>query len=254
MIRSDWAQHGTAMAKNGMAIREWLGGDRVMIAVPYAAKYAEPRNLEREAADYILPADVERVVVSYADLSRQLAGDKVLPLPVLALHPFDAKDCDRLRTMVDEDRLARVCVLVWSAQHQSLMWLKGQQGLDLYTREIEEAPDPAVLEATKMMVSELYNGIGHGRGKDVTVQLLRAFTESGDPLDHDRWLGAFYRSGGDFASGEDLTKFIREMKEGVRHRIRTTLRPNIVEILRDRSDRSAVLGSSASISPQPDVR
>ena len=112
--------------------------------------------------------------------------------------------------------------------------MNSQGAENIFTGTASDVPDMTMVEAAKMMVSELYKGIGHGRGKDVTVQLLRSFTDAGYPLDEQKWLGAFYRAGGDFGSADDLTKFIREIKKGVRHRISPVLRPNIVEILRER--------------------
>jgi hypothetical protein len=48
------------------------------------------------------------------------------------------------------------------------------------------------------MINEQYNGLSSGRGKDVVVQLLRAFSNSGYPLDEGAWLRAFFAAGGTF--------------------------------------------------------
>ena len=78
-----------------------------------------------------------------------------------------------------------------------------------------------------------YNGLSSGRGKDSVICLLRAFTNSGYPLDETDWMRAYFAAGGNFRHCETVVKFVREMKNGVRHRVQSRYRGDIVDFLRE---------------------
>ena len=89
------------------------------------------------------------------------------------------------------------------------------------------------------MVNEEYNGLSSGHGKDAVVQLVRAFTAAGYPLDVDSWLRAYFAAGGTFRHGESVAKLLTEMKKGVQHRVKPRYVSEIVEVLRDRTSARA---------------
>jgi hypothetical protein len=63
---------------------------------------------------------------------------------------------------------------------------------------------------------------------------LRAFSADRYPLDTDTWLRAYFAAGGAFRHAEAVASFVREMREGTRHRVTQRLSPEIVNILRNR--------------------
>lgn len=84
-------------------------------------------------------------------------------------------------------------------------------------------------------VDEQYNGLASGNGKAAVVQLLRAFTSAGYPLDADTWLRAYFAAGGTFRHATTVAKLITEMKAGTQHRIRPRYRTDILSVLRERA-------------------
>jgi hypothetical protein len=113
-------------------------------------------------------------------------------------------------------------------------WLDGLSARNLNTGAGPEVPDPVQLEAARCMVDEQYNGLSTGNGKAAVVQLIRAFTDGGYPLDRETWLKAFLTAGGKFRHAESISKLIMEMKKGTQHRVPQRYRPEILSILRDR--------------------
>lgn len=62
-------------------------------------------------------------------------------------------------------------------------------GSNLLTGQVAAAPpDPLMVEAGRMMVHAEYNRLSTGNGKAAVVQLIRAFSEEGYPLDLISWL------------------------------------------------------------------
>lgn len=119
--------------------------------------------------------------------------------------------------------------------------------MNLASNQVATAPDPVLIEAARLMQHEQYNSLATGRGKDVTIQLLRTCTAAGYPLEKGLWLAAFYSVGGDFDEAEHIAKFIKEMKAGVRHRVKPALRPEILEVLRERVKNSSSESYSKSV-------
>ena len=232
MVREDWAQHGTAMVPSSSLIRDWLGDGPPLFAVTEVKKFNDKnRNADLEAAEYIALAGTKLHVVNIADLARLTEHESASDVAVVALHPYEQRDCETLRRVIGSASLGRVFVLIWSPQDIIRTWLDAHSAVDLHTGESLPAPDPLQVAAAEMMVSEEYNGLSSGRGKDVVVQLMRAFASSGYPLD-ESWLRAFFAAGGSFRHAESVAKFISEMKSGVKHRVKPTFRTDILDVLR----------------------
>lgn len=234
MVREDWAQHGTAMREQSAVIRSWIGEPPYFFAVKDAGKFQKDRPADLETARYIAPEAADHRVFSIGELGDLAGQDKVLDHAIVILHPYDQEDLDALRGAVSHDRIAKVFVMIWSPREVVRIWLDGLSAINLHTGETMPAPDPVMVEAGKSMVDEEYNGLFSGYGKDAVVQLVRAFTAAGYPLDVDAWLRAYFVAGGSFRQGESVQKLLTQMKQGVKHRVADRYRENIVDILRDR--------------------
>lgn len=240
MVREDWAQHGTAMVPQSAVIREWIGEPPYLFAVTDVKKFnRDDRSADVEAAEFIAPDAATRKALNISELGSLIRQDKVLDHAVVILHPYEQRELDALRSAVKHDRLGKVFVMVWSPRDVVRMWLDGLGAINLHTGEALPTPDPVMVEAGKSMVDEEYNGLSTGHGKDAVVQLVRAFTAAGYPLDVDAWLRAYFAAGGTFRHGESVQKLVGEMKKGVKHRVKDRYRTNIVDILRDRASAKA---------------
>lgn len=232
MVREDWGQHGTAMVPSSARIRDWLGAAPLIFAVTELRKFNDKnRNADLEAAEYIAPKGTKLRVVNIADLTRLTDHESASAVAVVALHPYEQGDLETLRKVIGSASFGRVFVLIWSPRDVIRTWLDAHGAVDLHTGESLPAPDQLQVAAAELMVNEEYNGLSSGRGKDVVIQLLRAFTTSGYPLD-ESWLRAFFAAGGSFRHAESVKKFISEMKSGINHRVRPAFRTDILDILR----------------------
>jgi hypothetical protein len=236
MVREDWAQHGTSMVPQSGMIREWLGDAPYLFAVKDVRDFApvSRRDADFEMAQFIAPDASTRKVVSISEVARLPRKKQVIDNAIVVLHPYEQRDLDTLAEAVKADSLAKVFVMIWSPRDVVRTWLDGLGALDLHTREALPTPDPVMVEAGKSLVQEEYNGLGSGSGKDAVVQLTRAFTAAGYPLEVDAWLRAYFAAGGTFHHAEEIAKLVGEMKKGVQHRVKNRYRDNIVEILRER--------------------
>jgi hypothetical protein len=235
MVREDWAQQGTAMVSSSARIREWLGDAPMVFAVTDKRKFNGARSADLESAEYIVGGRARRDVVDIAHLTRLADDDRLVNVAaVVVLHPFDQRDCEALSEMIGSEAASRVFVMIWSPRDIIRAWLDGHGAVDLHTGVSLPAPDPLQVAAAKLMVDEQYNGLSSGRGKDAVVQLLRAFTGSGYPLDGDAWLRAFFAAGGAFRHADSVVKFVKEMKAGTKHRVTPRFRDEILDILRER--------------------
>ena len=233
MVREDWAQHGTAMKSSSARIREWLGREPDVFAVTDVNKFNERgRDADLEFARYLSPGvDIPRAcnLAELRDLRRDCQAGR---LAVVAIHPYGQRDCDALRDVVESGALDRVVVMIWSPRDVVRAWLDGMGALDLHAGAARPACDPLLVRAAAMMVNEEYNGLSSGLGKASVVNLLRAFTRAGYPLDENLWLRAYFAAGGSFRHAESISKFVREMRSGVKHRTQERYRDDIVAILR----------------------
>lgn len=92
-----------------------------------------------------------------------------------------------------------------------------------------------------MMIDHEYNGPSSGRGKDAVVQLVRACSSEGFPLDVAAWLRAYFAAGGTFHHSESIEELVKEMKAGTKHRVQPRFREDVFELIRERAqERSAV--------------
>lgn len=235
MVREDWAQRGTAMKSNSVRIREWLGREPDVFAVTEVNKFNErDRNADLGFARYLSPkVDTSRAcnLAGLSALGRD--GHAARLAVVVAVHPYGQRDCDALRHVVESGSLDRLFVMIWSPRDVVRAWLDASGAINLQVGTAGPACDPLLIRAATMMVDEEYNGLSSGRGKDAVVNLLRALAEAGYPLDETLWLRAYFAAGGAFRHAESISKFVREMKSGVRHRTQERYRGDIVGMLRD---------------------
>ena len=220
-------------------IREWIGEAPYLFAVADVKKFQTERAPDLETAEFIAPDASTRKVFSIAELGSLARQDKVLDHAIVILHPYEMQDLDALAEAVKHDSLGKVFVMIWSPCDVVHTWLDGLGALNLHTGRPLPTPDPVMVEAGRSMVSEEYNGLGSGHGKDSVVQLVRAFTTAGYPLDVDAWLRAYFAAGGTFRHGESVSKLVGEMKKGVQHRVKTRYVSDIIEVLRDRASAKA---------------
>ncbi|WP_188744588.1 hypothetical protein [Agromyces bauzanensis] len=235
MVREDWGQNGTAMEPQSAVIRDWLGAPPYVFATGDAKKYQSSNSADREFVDFIAPAVADRRVVNFSDLRQLRNGAKSLSQALVILHPYKEQDCELLREIVDAGTVVRMFVIVWSPRDMVRTWLDGIGATNLHTDAAQAGPDAVQLDAAKCWASEQYNGLSSGNGKDAVVQLLRVFTAAGYPLDADTWLRAFFAAGGEFDEAEKVAKLIKEMQQGVKHRIKERYRPEILSVLRERA-------------------
>ncbi len=235
MVREDWAQHGTAMVPQSAVIRDWIGQAPYLFAVPDVKKFnREGRSADLETADFIAPDPASRKVFNTTELAGLARQDKVLDHAILVLHPHDERDLEALASAVEHESLNRAFVMIWSPRDVVRTWLDGRGAVNLHTDKALDAPEPLLIAAAESMVDEEYNGLSSDNGKDAVVQLVRAFTAEGYPLDVDVWLRAYFAAGGTFRHAESIAKLIGEMKKGTKHRVKDRYVHNIVEVLRDR--------------------
>lgn len=234
MVREDWAQEGTAMVPQSAVIRDWLGEAPFLFGVKSAAKFRTDRPADLETVEFIAPDPMSRRVFSIGELVTLNYENQALNHGIAVVHPYEERDLDALALAVANDRVAKVFVMIWSPTDIVHVWLDGLGAVDLHAGHAAPSPDPVMTEAAKSMVMEEHNGLSSGYGKDTVVQLVRAFTAAGYPLDIEAWLRAYFAAGGTFRSGESLKKLLKEMKSGVKHRVKDRFRPNIVEILQER--------------------
>lgn len=234
MVREDWAQHGTTMVAQSATIRDWIGEEPYLFAVTDVKKFNhDGRDADIETAQFIAPNSSTRKAVNIIELDRLPRDQQVIDRAVVILHPYDVRDLDALASAIKHESLRKVFVMIWSPGDMAQLWLDGLGAINLHTGQALAAPDPVMVEAGRSMVSEEYNGLSSGNGKDAVVQLVRAFTAAGYALDVDAWLRAYFAAGGAFRHGEEVAKLIGEMKKGTKHRVTPRYRDNIVEILRN---------------------
>lgn len=234
MVREDWAQHGTAMVPQSARIRDWLGDLPLLLVTSDLKKYRDEHSADREFVRYLLGDAPSPKIVTFPDFDQLRRPGDAVSACVVALHPYGEQDCEALREVVVAGRLARVFVIVWAPTDVVRAMLDGLGAVNLQTSEAVPGPDHVQFEAAKSMVAEQYNGLASGNGKDAVVQLVRAFTAEGYPLDVDSWLRAFFGAGGEFDEALKVKKLIEEMQKGVRHRVKPRYRRDIVKVLRER--------------------
>ncbi|MDR6623484.1 hypothetical protein [Sinomonas atrocyanea] len=235
MIREDWGQHGKGMVPQSAVIRKWLGEPPYLFVTCDLKKFQGPNSADRELVGYIAGTAVGQTVGSLLDLQQVLASGDRIEKAMVVMHPYEQRDCDLLRELVEKDLVAQLFVMVWSPADLVRSWLDGMTAKDLHTQAMPGASDPILLEAAKCIVHEQYNGLSTGNGKAAIVQLVRAFAAQGYSVEPGPWLRAFFAAGGEFRHAEALRKLVKEIQRGTKHRVKDRFRPNIFEILASRS-------------------
>lgn len=233
MVRADWGQRGTGMTTQSAIIRAWLGGPPFTFAVSDERRFGDAdHDADAEAAGYIDSREMTHVVINIRQLPA-LSRDDGAPSSVVVLHPFEERDLEAIRKTTTANSVSKLFVLVWSGSDSVRTWLDGVRAIDLHTSKVVGVDDPLLLAAAKMIKREDYNGLSSGRGKDAVVQLVRAFAAEGYPVAPQLWLRAYFAVGGDFRHASALQKLVQEMQSGIKHRVKSRYRDNIVAILRD---------------------
>lgn len=235
MTLDSWAQEGTSMVPQSAVIRDWLGEPPYVFAAKDPKRLQEPNNADMEFVYHVALRNGDRRIVGISELRKLAQQNERFNGTLTVLHPHEHDDCELLRELVDGDRVARIFVIVWSPSNMVRIWLDGMGARDLSSGSAHEAPDAAQLEAARCMVNEQYNGLSTGNGKAAVVQLIRAFTAGGYPLDKGTWLRAFFAAGGEFRHAESISKLISEMQKGTKHRVQQRYRPEILSILLERA-------------------
>lgn len=236
MVREDWAQRGTAMQRQSALILDWLGPEPYVVATGDLRQYRSPASAHREFIEYLTQGSNRQIVVEFSSLKELREAGSKLDRPLVAVHPHEVRDCEVLRAIAQADSVGKLFAIVWHGDDMVRRWLDGFQAVNLDPDATTgSAPDEVQIEAGRCWVDEQYNGLGHGNGKSAVVQLLRAFTLDGYPLDADTWLRAFFAAGGSFGAAAQVEKLIQEMQSGVRHRIKDRYVTDIVEVLRERA-------------------
>lgn len=231
MTRDDWAQHGTAMTAQSAAIREWLGVKPYVFFTPNMKSFAGSNSADREFVEFVAPDSGTRHVFDLSELVRMKRGDP-MHHAVTVIHPFEDRDCELIRDVIEAGTIERIFVIVWAPSDRVKVMLDAFGATDLHSGETAPAPSALHVEAARLIVDEQYNGLTSGKGKDAVIQLLREFRAEGDPLNERTWLYALYSVGASFSSGETVAKFLKEMKAGTNHRVKQRFVPGIVDLLR----------------------
>lgn len=235
MTREAWAQEATAMVPQSVVIREWLGEPPYVFAATDPQRLQKPGSADMEFVNYVALDKGAQRIVGMAELRKLAQDSRQFNGTLTVLHPYEQDDCELLRELVENDRVARLFVVVWSPLDMVRIWLEGVGARNLDAAAVPEAIDPVQLEAAKCMVDEQYNGLSTGNGKAAVVQLIRAFTDGGYPLEKEPWLRAFFAAGGEFRHAESISKLISEMKKGTKHRVQQRYRPEILSLLQERA-------------------
>ncbi|MEJ1179587.1 MULTISPECIES: hypothetical protein [unclassified Pseudarthrobacter] len=234
MTREAWAQEATAMVPQSAVIREWLGEPPYVFAASDPKRLHKPDSADMEFVSYVAVEKGSQRIVGIAELRKLAQESSRFNGTLTVLHPYEQDDCELLRELVDSNTIERLFVVVWSPMDTVRIWLEGRGARNLDTGSCPEAPDLVQLEAARCMVDEQYNGLSTGNGKAAAVQLIRAFTEGGYPLEREPWLRAFFAAGGEFRHAESISKLISEMRKGTRHRVQQRYRSEILSILQER--------------------
>lgn len=235
MTREAWAKEATAMVPQSAVIREWLGEPPYIFAASDPMKLQEPNSADMEFVNYVAVEKGSQRIVGIAELRKLGQESRRFNGTLTVLHPYEQDDCELLRELIDNDRVDRLFVVVWSPMDMVRIWLEGRGARNLDTGLVPEAPNLVQLEAARCMVDEQYNGLSTGNGKAAVVQLIRALTDGGYPLEKEPWLRAFFAAGGEFRHAESISKLISEMRKGTKHRVQQRYRPEILSILQERA-------------------
>jgi hypothetical protein len=233
MTYLDWAQHGTAMDRQSALIREWLGTPPYVFAVADTSKL-RGKPADMQTIDFLSPTPSHSTIVNITDLARQNTSGAASSGRVVVMHPDDERELDATRRLAENGEYERIFVMIWTGQDHIRPWLDGQNAINLGTGEVPHPLDPALTEAGRWIVDVEYNGLSSGRGKDTVVHLVRDFAADGVPTDPALWLRTYFAAGGSFRHAPSLEKLVREIRDGVRHRVTQRFQGNLVQHIRNR--------------------
>lgn len=235
MIHEDWARRGKGMFANGQLVRTWNSGTNPIYVAERTDDLYESGHIDGVVGNSICAGEGIDPVFEYRELGRKIVRENFSGLSFVALNPQSCESGEVLRSLAKNGTPTRIYVHVWARNSLVHDWLVGLGAKNLLVNETVCPADPLRIEACMMMVNEEYNGLRHGRGKDVVLTLLHAFAKEGDQLDAAEWAPTFFAAGGSFKGAETVKKFVEEVRAGKRHRYaKDYLRPNIVNILRER--------------------
>lgn len=234
MLREDWAQLGTEMQRSSDAIRAWIGASSPVWVVGEPDKFDDHlHSADRETAVYIDGSKSPSPVVGFDRIADIVSRPEAPRLALVALHPFEDRDCEALRAMFHDGRVGKIYVQIWARSDMVRHWLEGVGARDLHNRGSTPAPDPLQVAACELMVNQEYNGLSSGIGKATVIQLLRSFAVEGHHPDADEWLRAYFAAGGSFRHAETVKRFVQEVRSGRQHRVANRFKSAIVSILRE---------------------
>ncbi|GIG34740.1 hypothetical protein [Cellulomonas pakistanensis] len=234
--RWQWA-HRFQMEANSRPARSWLSERHHAVVVPDRGRLASDQDNDRVAMDFISASNTRIQVLEYSEL-RHLAPPP--DLPFVFVHPYSDDEQQATRDFLTDHRTVPALVMVWREQDLIRLWLESRAATNLLASESTASADPVALRAARTMVSEEYNGLASGRGKDTVIHALRALRDAGYSLDPDFWARAILAADGSFESARTVAQFAREITAGRRHRVaKERFRPNIVSIWRDMVEQEA---------------
>lgn len=228
MNRWQWAE-GFDMEANSRAAHDWLGDRAHWVVVRDRASQHHPRDADFGVVDLISPPGERRDVLEFSELGRVANGAAAITDPVLFVHPSDDEEADTIRRLV-AGGLDATFVMTWSKIDLVRLWLEARSAVNLLASEQIVLPDPLAMKAAEAMVSEEYNGLSSGRGKDTVIQCLRSLEAEGYSLSPSDWGRAVLGAGGSFKSARTVMRFTKEMAEGHMHRTKPRFRPEIVSL------------------------
>jgi hypothetical protein len=222
------------MREQSAVIREWLGPEPYLFAVVDTNQLTtRGRTGDVETVEYLSSSPATRHIANIVDLPKRGMTEGNKQTAVLVIHPYNERELDATRRLFETGTCDRIFVMVWTERDRIRPWLDGQNAINLGAQEAKSPLDPALVEAGRRIVDVEYNGLSSGRGKDTVVHLVRAFAAEGVPATPDRWLRAYFAAGGSFRHASSLERFVREVRDGVQHRVTQRAQANLVQSIRD---------------------
>ncbi len=230
--RREWAA-GFAMSSHSARVHDWLGGREHWLVTPDKARVNDRADTDGEAATSVSPPSTRRGVVDYSDMMQVLAHGRHLPDPVVFIHPSRDDEAEVIRELVERDIVRDAFVLVWADGDVVRLWLEARSARNLLSERPATRPDALMLKAAGAIVDEEYNGLASGRGKDVTIQAVRALAAEGYPLSRDQWMRAVLAAGGTARSAQAVGRYVTEIAAGRKHRVKPAFVPDVVSVWRE---------------------
>ncbi|WP_419703231.1 hypothetical protein [Promicromonospora sp. NFX87] len=185
-------------------------------------------------------AELERFVQRYRDVKHITGRGGGTPAgtgPVLMAWP----DLDDIGKLVRYGHgITALCVITWVPDHIR-PWVTSMRpeilGDGSDWQSMSPDIDPVAVEALKGLTLTVNhnNTIAAGFEKDQVVSVLLALHGAGVPLDADAMQGWTLAHGWSGKNPAHLARYVRDINSGKRPRARRVLRPNYIEMLRERA-------------------